>query len=139
MENKTNHIAVVLYFVGGLAVVAMLFFGIPVYDRYQQRAYANNQTVLNEIAINQQDQLIQVEQKKAQIRVADAQGIDQSQKIIASSLTSAYLQYLAIQAQQAMAQGTNHTEIYIPVGTNGIPLVVTANPDDSTQPSAVGN
>lgn len=123
---------------GVIVVVAVMLFGFPAYNRYQARADANNQTTLNEIAINQQDQLIQVEQKKAQIRVADAQGIDQSQKIIASSLTSSYLQYLAIQAQQAMAQGTNHTEIYIPVGTNGIPLVVTANPNNSSQ-TTTGN
>jgi hypothetical protein len=123
-----------IYILSAIAVVVViagLMFGIPAYSRYQARADANNQTTLNEIAINQQDQLIQVETKKAAIRVADAQGIDQSQKIIASSLTSAYLQYLAIQAQQAMAQGTNHTEIYIPVGTNGIPLVVTANPNNT--------
>lgn len=133
MENKSNLGLWVAGIMVVVVVLAVLFFGLPVYDRYQQRAYANNQTVLNEIAINQQDQLIQVEQKKAQIRVADAQGIDQSQKIIASSLTSAYLQYLAIQAQQAMANGSNHTEIYIPVGTNGIPLVVTANPNNTAQ------
>lgn len=133
MENQTNIKALIGGIVGVVIVIIVLFFAIPLYDRYQQRAYANNQTVLNEIAINQQDQLILVEQKKAQIRVADAQGIDQSQKIIASSLTAAYLQYLAIQAQQAMANGSNHTEIYIPVGTNGIPLVVTANPDSTPQ------
>lgn len=112
----------------GIGCIVALAVIIPWYSRYQARADANNQTTLNEIAINQQDQLIQVEQKKAQIRVADAQGIAQSQKIIDASLTANYLQYLAIQAQEAMANGTNHTEIYIPVGTNGIPLVKTVDP-----------
>lgn len=102
-----------------------LVFTIPIFNRYQARQEANNQVQLNEITIKQQDQLIAVEQKKAQIRVAEAQGIAQSQKIIDSSLTVNYLQYLAIQSQEKMAGSPNHTEVYIPVGTNGIPLVKT--------------
>jgi len=35
------------------------------------------------------------------------------------------LQYLAIKAQEEMASSPNHTQIYIPVGTNGIPIVKT--------------
>ena len=129
MEDKTSYvgvtIAIILGVVAVLILLAALMFGMPIYSRYQARADANNQTLLNEIAINQQDQLIQVEKKKADIRVQDAQGIAASQKIIDSSLTQNYLQYLAIQAQQAMANSPNHTEIYIPSGDNGIPLVPT--------------
>lgn len=120
--------SIIIGSIGGVAILTILLIGVPEYGRYQARANANNQTVLNEIAIAQQNQLIQVETKKADIRVADAKGIAESQKIIDASLTANYLQYLAIQAQQAMAQGSNHTEVYIPVGTNGIPLVKTVNP-----------
>lgn len=105
-----------------------MFFGLPNYARYQARQDAQNQVALNQIIIQQQAQNIQVEQQKAQIRVVDAEGVASSTKIIDSTLTSSYLQYLAIQAQQAMANGTNHTEIYIPTGSNGIPLVATVNP-----------
>lgn len=45
------------------------------------------------------------------------------QRIINSSLTPLYLQHEAIQAQLAMANGTNHTVISIPTGDSGIPLV----------------
>lgn len=128
-SNSGQSMTIVVGIVGVLAIIIGLMFAVPTYSRYQARADANNQTTLNEIAINQQDQLIQVEQKKAAIRVADAQGIAEAQKIIDSSLTPNYLQYLAIQAQTAMANGTNHTEVYIPVGTNGIPLVKTVNPN----------
>lgn len=93
--------------------------------RLQARLNAENQAQINEIQIKQQEQLIQVEKQKAQIRVVDAEGIAQAQAIIAKSLTDAYLQYLAIDAQKAMASGSNHTEIYIPSGLNGIPLVKT--------------
>lgn len=122
-------------------VVSMAF--IPIYDRYQARQdaqnkvlvnsktnelaiqNANNQVLVNEITIKQQEQNILVEKQKAQIRIVDAEGIAAAQKIIAASLTDSYLQYLAIDAQKAMANGANHTEIYIPSGPNGIPLVKT--------------
>lgn len=108
-----------------LGVIAGLAWGIPNYSRYQARAEAQNQVAINTIIIQQQEQNIQVEKQKAQIRVVDAEGIAEAQKIIAASLTDSYLQYLAIDAQKAMANGTNHTEIYIPSGANGIPLVKT--------------
>lgn len=46
-----------------------------------------------------------------------------AQKIINATLTEAYLQHEAIQAQLEMADSPNHTTVYIPVGTNGVPLV----------------
>lgn len=109
--------------VGG--IILGLMYGIPAFSRYQSRQYAQNEVLVNEIIIAQQAQLIQVEQQKAAIRVAEAKGIAESQRIIDSSLTNNYLQYLAIKAQEKMAGSPNHTQIYIPVGTNGIPLVKT--------------
>lgn len=98
------------------------------YSRNQRLADERNQVQINDIQIAQTQQLVKVEQQKAQIRVVQAQGIADAQKIINSSLTDAYLQYEAIQAQMAMANSPNHTEIYIPVGNDGIPLVRTVNP-----------
>lgn len=115
-------VIVAVLIIGGLA------WGLPNYNRYQVRADAQNQVAVNAIIIQQQEQNIQVEKQKAQIRVVDAQGIAEAQHIIAASLTDSYLQYLAIDAQKAMANGTNHTEIYIPTGADGIPLVRTVNP-----------
>lgn len=109
----------------GVAVIGGVMFGVPAFGRYQARQEAENQVAINTIIIQQQEQNIQVEKQKAQIRVVDAQGIAQAQQIIAASLTDSYLQYLAIDAQKAMASGSNHTEIYIPSGANGIPLVKT--------------
>jgi len=121
----------------GILVItlACLIFG-PTYIRYQKvqnttnyvktsQMRANNQTTLNEIQISQTKQLIQVETQKAQIRVAEAKGIAAAQGIINSSLTPLYLQHEAIQAQLKMAGSPNHTQIYIPTGQNGIPLVTT--------------
>jgi len=61
--------------------------------------------------------------KNAEIRVEEAKGIAQAQKIINTTLTKNYLQHEAINAQLQMADSPNHTTVYIPSGTNGIPLV----------------
>ena len=109
--------------------------GLPAYGRYQERQNATNDVIVSSIAIQNQAQHVEIEKKKAEVRVAEARGIAKSQEIIASSLTDSYLQYLAIKAQEAMATGPNHTEVYIPSGNNGIPLVKTINvPTDETKP-----
>lgn len=86
---------------------------------------ANNQVQLNEIQIQQTKQLIEVENQKAEIKVAEAKGIAEAQKIINETLTDKYLQHEAIQVQEKMAASPNHTTVYIPVGNNGIPVVKT--------------
>jgi hypothetical protein len=113
-----------------LILVVVLMWGCPAYDRYQNRMNAENQVAVNEIQIRQTEQLVTVEKQKAQIRVQEAEGIAASQRIINATLTDRYLQHEAIQAQLKMAGSPNHTQIYIPVGTNGIPLVKTIGPDN---------
>lgn len=100
---------------------------MPEYSRYQARATATNQVKLNEIKIRQQEQLIKVETQKAEIRVEEAKGIAHAQQIINATLTDRYLQHEAIKAQEKMASSPNHTQIYIPVGNNGIPVVKTVD------------
>ena len=118
---------------GGLLGAGL--FGCPAYFRYQARQDAWNDVTVSNVNIQNQAQHVEIEKKKAEVRVAEAYGISESQKIIASSLTDSYLQYLAIKAQEAMATGPNHTEIYIPSGNNGIPLVKTV--DSPTPQGAV--
>lgn len=61
----------------------------------------------------------------AKAEVLRAEGAAKSAAIISRSLenNTAYLQYLAIQSQKAMSDSPNHTTVYIPTGSNGIPLV----------------
>ncbi len=106
-------------------VVVVGAFAMPAYGRYQNRQEAVNQVAINEIKIRQQEQLIQVEKQKAEIRIVEAHGISESQKIINATLTDKYLQHEAIKAQGELADSPNHTTIYIPSGQNGIPLVKT--------------
>ena len=69
----------------------------------------------------------EIAKKDAEIRIEEAKGIAEAQKIINSTLTQNYLQHEAINAQLKMASSPNHTTVYIPSGPNGIPLVGTVN------------
>jgi regulator of protease activity HflC (stomatin/prohibitin superfamily) len=61
--------------------------------------------------------------KDAEIKIEEAKGIAEAQRIINSTLTENYLQHEAIQTQLVMANSPNHSTVYIPSGANGIPLV----------------
>lgn len=108
-----------------VGVIFAVLFGIPAYNRYQRVLNQQNEIRVNEMKIHQTEQLVKVEQQKAQIKIEEAKGIAEAQKIINTTLTDRYLQHEAIQAQMEMANSPNHTQIYIPVGTNGIPLIKT--------------
>lgn len=109
----------------GVVVIGGLAFGLPNYGRYQRLADENNQTQVNDIQIAQTAQLVKVQEQKAQIQIEQAKGIAQAQEIIKSTLTPAYLQYEAIEAQKSEVNSQNHTIIYIPSSSNGVPLVST--------------
>ncbi len=67
----------------------------------------------------------EIAQRDAEIKIEEAKGIAEAQRIINETLTTNYLQHEAIMAQQKMASSPNHTTVYIPVGSNGIPVVYT--------------
>lgn len=70
-------------------------------------------------------QRLEKEQKDAERRIVQAEGIAKAMQIINERLTPQYLQHEAIEAQKAMVGSPNHTVIYIPVGPLGVPLVGT--------------
>lgn len=90
------------------------------------------QSVANKLAatqvLEQTTIEIQTAKAKAQIREADADGVAKAMDTINQKLTPLYVQYEAIQAQQKMVDSPNHTEIYIPVGPMGVPIVGTMRP-----------
>jgi regulator of protease activity HflC (stomatin/prohibitin superfamily) len=87
------------------------------------------QSVANKLAatqvLEQTTIEIQTAKAKAQIREAEAEGVAKAMDTINQKLTPLYVQYEAIQAQQKMVDSPNHTEIYIPVGPMGVPIVGT--------------
>lgn len=84
---------------------------------------AQNKKVASETLLAQKQFEIDIAKQDAVKRVEEAKGIAEAQKIIDQSLTERYLQHEAIGAQKEMANGQNHTTVYIPSGANGIPLV----------------
>lgn len=87
------------------------------------------QSVANKLAatqvLEQTTIEIQTAKARAQIREADAEGIAKATETINQKLTPLYVQYEAIQAQQKMVNSPNHTEVFIPVGPMGVPIVGT--------------
>lgn len=138
MSGEISTVRTVAFFGGIVLLLGGLVggcaFGWPSYSRYQAREDAANNVRVTAIQIQNTDQLVEVEKKKAEVRVAEAHGISESQSIISGSLTSNYLQYLAINAQKEMAHSPNHTQVYIPSGPNGIPLVKNVEPTMTAPP-----
>lgn len=93
-------------------------------------ASAQEQKISKQTQLEQKKFEIQIAQQDAQVRIEEAKGIAEAQKIINVTLTSNYLQHEAIRAQEKMAGSPSHTVVYIPSGNNGIPLVNAVNPKD---------
>jgi regulator of protease activity HflC (stomatin/prohibitin superfamily) len=88
---------------------------------------AQDAKVASETMLQQKKFEIEIAKQDAVRRVEEAKGIAEAQAIINASLTDRYLQHEAIKAQEKMASSPNHTTIYVPSGTNGIPLIRTVN------------
>jgi len=80
--------------------------------------------------LEEKETQIQIAIKNAAIAKEEAKGLSEAQEIINKTLTTNYLQYLAIKAQLEMASSPNHTTVYIPSGANGIPIVKTAEAEE---------
>lgn len=125
--------------VASLLAIILFFFGLSVglgaYGRWSKvqeaknkaqtaRIDAANQAQVNQLLINSADQQIQIHQKQAQIRLADAVGIREAQDEVSKTLTPLYVQFEMVDALKTIAEsGKNNTVVYIPTGANGIPLI----------------
>ena len=119
MKNFTRVLAIALLvpMISGCGV-------INDFNRGQARADAENEVAIRNIQIQTMQQQVQIEQQKKKIKIIEAQGIAEAQKIINKTLTPQYLQHEAIDAQLEAAKNSSHTEtIYVPSGTQGIPNV----------------
>jgi regulator of protease activity HflC (stomatin/prohibitin superfamily) len=88
-------------------------------------AQAQELKIAKETELERKKFEIDIAKRDAEVRVEEAKGIADAQRIINTTLTPNYLQLEAIRAQVKMAGSPNHTTVYIPSGTNGIPLVKT--------------
>lgn len=121
-------IAIVL---GCIVIIAVLMAIIPKYRVYSRtlhgEAQLREQEYSKQILVEQAKAEAEAAKLLAEAEVTRARGVAQANEIIAGGLKNNpdYLQYLAIQAQEKMADNPNHSVIYIPSGFNGIPLVKT--------------
>jgi regulator of protease activity HflC (stomatin/prohibitin superfamily) len=67
--------------------------------------------------------LLEIAKKDAEIEAAKAEGVRKSQDIINQTLTPIYVQHEMVQAIEALASKKGNSVIYVPIGTNGLPLV----------------
>lgn len=131
----------VLIGIGGIiAIVITAMFGFRGYGRYQavqearndvktSQIRANNQITLTNIQVKNQAKRVLIAQQQAQIRLENAKGVREAQDEISKTLTPLYVQFEEIDALKEIAKsGKNSTVVYIPTGTNGLPLVSTAQP-----------
>jgi len=91
----------------------------------QSVAVAQEQKISKETELERKKFEIDIAKQEAQVRIEEAKGIAEAQRIINVTLTANYLQHQAIKAQEKMASSPNHTTVYIPSGLNGVPLVKT--------------
>lgn len=137
---KSTAFWVVTGFAGLVAVIVTLMFAFPIYDRYQSRADrnqnrtqsrldANNEVTLNQIKIRTFQQRVKIAGQQADIREANAIGIRKAQDEISKTLTPLYVQFEEIDAlRQIAVSGRNATVIYVPIGSDGKPIVQQTNP-----------
>ena len=91
----------------------------------EEVAKAQEANISMQTTLIRKDSEIEITKKDATKRIEEAKGIAEAQRIINQSLTPTYLQHEAIEAQKSLVNSPNHTTVYIPVGTNGLPLVKT--------------
>lgn len=110
-EGQAEGLAIVFVIVIVIAIIVSLMFLVPAYNRSQRLKNAHNQVKVTAIQIQNQHQRVQIATQKAEIRFQNSLGIRRAQDEIAKTLTPAYLQWEAIQAQLALAGSKNSTFI----------------------------
>lgn len=100
---------------------------IGVINLPEQVTKAQEERIKKETVLSQKQFEIDIAKQDAIVRIEEARGLAEAQHIVSQSLTDLYLQHEAIKAQEMMAKNQNNTTVYIPSGTNGIPLVATVN------------
>ena len=85
-------------------------------DAIQARAEAQQM-------LAQKSQELEIARLDADIQRVEAEGVAAAQAIIDQTLTREYLYFLWINALEKTSQSPNTTMVYIPVGTDGMPIM----------------
>ena len=74
--------------------------------------------------IEQKGYEMEIAEKEAEIQRIRAKGQRDSQKIIDSGLTKAYLQYKALEVQEKLSTSNNAKFYFVPLGKDGLPIII---------------
>ena len=74
--------------------------------------------------IQQKDYEIKIAEKQAEIQRILAKGQRDAQQIIDAGLTQRYLQYKALEVQDKLTSSPNTKFYFVPMGKDGLPLIV---------------
>lgn len=100
-------------------------------DRIQAKVAAEQDAIRMQSVFKQREQEglanKRTKELEAEAKVIEAKGIAEAQNIIKKDLDENYLRYLWIEALKESAKHNNAT-IYIPTGTDGMPLMKTVHP-----------
>lgn len=88
---------------------------------------AVNTKLAVEQAIEQKDYELKIAEKDAEIQRILAKGQRDAQQIINAGLTKLYLQYKALEVQDKLATSPNAKFFFIPIGKDGLPIIVDTN------------
>jgi regulator of protease activity HflC (stomatin/prohibitin superfamily) len=121
MNNRNDSSYVLLAVIAGVAVIALLGFGLPQYGVYTKSLSGKAQ--LQEAEFTRQVAVLEAKAKElAMAEVERAKGVAQANQIIGDSLKGnrEYLQYLYITGLEDGAKNGNKT-IYVPT-EGGMPV-----------------
>ncbi|HKR06981.1 MAG TPA: prohibitin family protein [Bacteroidia bacterium] len=77
--------------------------------------------------IEQKDYEIKIAEKDAQIQTTLARGQRDAQQIIDDGLSTKYLQFKALQVQEKLAASPNAKFFFVPLGKDGVPIILDTN------------
>lgn len=89
-------------------------------------AKAADEKLATEQRLKQKEFEQRIAEKDAEIRIIEAKSQQAAQRIIDSTLTPAYLQYRALEVQKALINSSNASFFFIPLGQNGLPILLNA-------------
>jgi regulator of protease activity HflC (stomatin/prohibitin superfamily) len=104
-------------------IISSVVFGNVQYPSEVADAVSRKLAATQEL--QRKDTEIDIERKERTKREVQAQGIANAMQIIRGQLSGMYIQHEAIEAQKAMVGSPNHTVVYIPVGSMGVPVTGT--------------
>jgi regulator of protease activity HflC (stomatin/prohibitin superfamily) len=89
-------------------------------------AKAADEKLATEQRLSQKEFEREIAKRDAEIKIIEAKAQQTSQTIIDSTLTPTYLQYRALDVQRMLANSNNATFYFIPLGPNGLPVLLDA-------------